>query len=86
MRLALQASIQPVQSDDLRRWVLLEDDVLSRQAALTMGAEGLQQLAKEFAAKSLHFEAGKATFVLSFLKAGDYVHRAAVLVSASVHD
>jgi hypothetical protein len=37
MKLAIDASVPAVQSEDLRRWLMLEDTVLFRQAMVTMG-------------------------------------------------
>jgi hypothetical protein len=67
MKLALDTSAPMVQSEDLRRWLLLEDDVLFRQATITMGVAGLTALAKEYAEKDRYFEAAKATFAQSNL-------------------
>lgn len=61
MKLALDASVQTAQSEDLRRWLLLEDDVLFRQATLTVGLVELAALANEYAEKGSHFEAAKCT-------------------------
>jgi hypothetical protein len=60
MKLALDASAPMVQSEDLRRWLLLEDDVLFRQATITMGLAGLATLAKEYTEKEAWFEAGRS--------------------------
>ena len=49
MKLALDASVQTAQSEDLRRWLLLEDDVLFRQATVTVGLVELAALANEYA-------------------------------------
>ena len=65
MKLALDASAPMMQSEDLRRWLLLEDDVLFRQATMTMGLAGLAALTKEYAAKEACFEAGSYT-ILSY--------------------
>jgi hypothetical protein len=63
MKLALDASVQKTaQSEDMRRWLLLEDDVLFRQATLTVGLVELAALANEYAEKDSHFEAAKCTF------------------------
>lgn len=61
MKLALDASVQTAQSEDLRRWLLLEDDVLFRQATVTVGLVELAALANEYAEKGSHFEAAKCT-------------------------
>jgi hypothetical protein len=61
MKLALDASAPMVQSEDLRRWLLLEDDVLFRQATITMGMAGLTVLAREYTEEEAYFEAGSYT-------------------------
>jgi hypothetical protein len=61
MKLALDASVQTAQSEDLRRWLLLEDDLLFRQATVTVGLVELAALANEYAEKGSHFEAAKCT-------------------------
>ena len=61
MKLALDASVQTAQSEDLRRWLLLEDDVLFRQATVTVGLVELAALANDYAEKGSHFEAAKCT-------------------------
>ena len=72
MKRALDASVPSVQSEDLRRWLLLEDDVLFRQATITMGVEGLKELATEYLAKEdAGFEAAKTKFALANLSFGD---------------
>jgi hypothetical protein len=66
MKLALDGSVPSVQSEDLRRWLLLEDDVLFRQATITMGVEGLKELATEYLAKEdAGFEAAKTKLALA---------------------
>ena len=73
MKRALDASVPSVQSEDLRRWLLLEDDVLFRQATITMGVEGLKELASEYLAKEdAGFEAAKTKFALANLSFGDH--------------
>jgi hypothetical protein len=69
MKLALDASAPMMQSENLRRWLLLEDDVLFRQATITMGLPELTALAKEYAENEAFFEAAKATFAQSNLTA-----------------
>jgi hypothetical protein len=72
MKRALDASVPSVQSEDLRRWLLLEDDVLFRQATITMGVEGLKELATEYLAKEdAGFEAAKTKFALANISFGD---------------
>ena len=44
MRHALDPSVPPAQSEQLSRWLLLEDSVLLYQAALTLGKDGLKEL------------------------------------------
>jgi hypothetical protein len=70
MKRALDASVPSVQSEDLRRWLLLEDDVLFRQATITMGVEGLKELATEYlATEDAGFEAAKTKFALAITSA-----------------
>jgi hypothetical protein len=61
MKLALDASVQTAQSEDLRRWLLLEDGVLFRQATVTVGLVELAALANEYTERGSHFEAAKCT-------------------------
>jgi hypothetical protein len=83
MKLALDASVASVRSEDLRRWLLLEDDVLFRQATITMGMEGLQELATEYLAKEdAGFEAAKTKFALANLTFGDIKVTMALLQEA----
>ena len=61
MKNAIDPSVSMVQSEDLRRWLLLEDHVLFHAATFTLGAEGLKELAADYVAKGdAHFEAAKA--------------------------
>eukprot|EP00935_MAST-01C_sp_MAST-1C-sp1_P001221 g1221.t1 len=62
---AIDPSTSPAQSADLRGWLLTEDDVLSHQAAITMGVEGLAVLAAEYVAEGAHFQAAKAKYAAS---------------------
>jgi hypothetical protein len=72
MKLALDALVPSVQSEDLRRWLLLEDDVLFRQATITMGVKGLKELATEYLAKEdAGFEAAKTKLALANFTFGD---------------
>ena len=85
MKLALDASVPAVQSEDLRRWLLLEDDVLFRQATITMGVEGLKGLATEYLAKEdAGFEAAKTKFALANITFGDRSIATALLQEAIV--
>jgi hypothetical protein len=85
MKLALDASVQAVQSVDLGRWLLLEDDVLFRQATITLGVEGLKGLATEYLAKEdAGFEAAKTKFALANLSFGDQTIARALLKEALV--
>ena len=59
MQRALRASVSVVQNENLRRWALLSDGVLFQQAAITVGADGLKELAAEYIAQGLNFEAGE---------------------------
>ena len=56
-----------MQSENLKRWLLLDDDVLVNQASATMGAKGLAALAAAYVADGMHFQAAKATFSLANL-------------------
>jgi hypothetical protein len=72
MKLALDVSVPSVQSEDLRRWLMLEDEVLFRQATITLGVEGLKELATEYLAKEdAGFEAAKTKFALANITFGD---------------
>jgi hypothetical protein len=83
MKLALDASVPSVQSEDLRRWLLLEDDVLFRQATITLGVEGLKELASEYLAKEdAGFEAAKTKLALANLSFGDIKVAIALLQEA----
>ncbi len=64
-------ALVPAQSEDMRRWVLSEDDVLCHQASITIGKEGLKRLSADYADKGEHFKASKATFALAGLMFGD---------------
>ena len=54
-----ETSCPTVQSEDLRRWLLLEDSVLWHQASAVMGPTNLQLLAEEYKAQGSLFEAAK---------------------------
>ena len=62
MERALDPSVPTVQSEQLRRYLLLEDSVLFQQAALTLGASGLKTLAAEYVAKGENWAAAKAKY------------------------
>ena len=65
MRNALEASVPPVQSEQLRSWLLLDDQVLAYQASVTVGVEGLKTLAAEYLANSRLYECAKIKFAES---------------------
>ena len=68
MRNALEAN------EDARRWLLVADDVVSTQASIVFGAEGLRALVTEFVAENEHYHAAKATYALGNLSAGPADH------------
>ena len=73
MKRSLDASVPAVQSQSLRQWLLLEDSVLSLQAAIAMGAEALQELAGEYVANGSFFEGAKVLFTSANVGgSGDY--------------
>ena len=47
-------------SDDLRRYLLLEDHVISHQASCVIGEEGLKALATEYISSEQYIAAAKA--------------------------
>eukprot|EP00935_MAST-01C_sp_MAST-1C-sp1_P002852 g2852.t1 len=82
MQHALEASIQKVESERLRGWLLLEDEVLFEQATITMGVEGLKALATECASNGALFPAVKAKLGLANLRQGELLISAALLKEA----
>eukprot|EP00935_MAST-01C_sp_MAST-1C-sp1_P002286 g2286.t1 len=57
-----------VQSEDLRRWLLLEDSVLWHQASSVMGPTNLQALANEYEEQGLLFEAAKMRYMGAYFR------------------
>eukprot|EP00935_MAST-01C_sp_MAST-1C-sp1_P000028 g28.t1 len=58
-------------SDDLRRYLLLEDHVISHQASCVIGEEGLKALATEYISSEQYIAAAKAQYALVILMSGD---------------
>ena len=84
MRHALDPSVPPAQSEQLSRWLLLEDSVLLYQAALTLGKDGLKELDAEYATKeAAPFLQAKTKFAICLLSSTDlYPVQAAILKPA----
>ena len=70
MAAALEPSVPRPQSEDLRRWLLLTDGVLSHQAAFLVGIAGLTELCQEYVDKGDYFKAASAKFSSAKLCAG----------------
>ena len=66
MKHALEAEVSPPQSERMRQYLLIEDEVLFIQAAIVMGKEGLRSLAAEYIKKrpSANYEAARCKFGL----------------------
>ena len=80
MKRSLDASIPAVKNETLRQWLFLEDSVLFLQAAIAMGAGGLEELAAEYVANGADFEAAKTFFASANLGgSGDFVSLLATL-------
>ena len=68
MRRAILQHQSMVESEHLRKWLLLEDGVLVHQAALAMGKAGLKELGAEYTANGeASFVRAKITFALYML-------------------
>ena len=82
----VEASATPAQSEQLRRFLMLEDAVLAHQAALAIGVEGLRALAADYVAKGdARMQAAKSKYMLSQLIAADNLQQMALLKEVGDH-
>jgi hypothetical protein len=75
MKLTLEESMTAVESEDIRRWLQSEDDVLSHQAAITVEKEGLDLLTAEYVLHKAWLEAAKTRYAMAapgITALGDY--------------
>ena len=79
------ASSSPVQSERLREWLQLQDEVLMHQASVTAGSAGLKELAAEYVQTGSHLLAARAKFSLAQLNVGDSKLCEALLSEALEH-
>ena len=71
MQKSLEDLATPLGSKHLRRWALLEDNVLVLATARTIGVESMQALAAEYVQQGEHFKAAKTKATLAELTMGD---------------
>ena len=82
MRASLEPSTPAIDSADLKRWLLLEDSVLSQQAGQVLGAQGLKALAANMADEGELFGAAKIKWLFTNVETGDKVASGALLKDA----
>jgi hypothetical protein len=64
---SMDRSVPVIESEDVARWLMLNDTVLFRQTALAVGEEALEVLAAHFTEKSQWVEAAKAQWAVYFV-------------------
>ena len=84
MAKAMEASASPRQSEDLRRWLLVEDAVLFYHASATAGTETLRDLKEEYGRKGEHYKAAKACFSLFGLSTTDSPQSQSTLLKSAL--
>ena len=71
MQHSLEPSDLPVQSEDMRNWLMLEDYVLFLQAAQVLGRDALKDLAEEYEKDGAFLKAAKSNYGRSELSGTD---------------
>jgi hypothetical protein len=67
---AMDASLALVENEDLKRWLLLDDETVVRAAAVAVGTAGLESLLAHFVAVEAWVEGAKVERAMSMVSAG----------------
>jgi hypothetical protein len=67
IRQSMDPAIAVVDNEDVKRWLLVDDAVLSRQAALAAGEAGLETLVARYIDRCEWFEAAKTKWTVVFV-------------------
>jgi hypothetical protein len=67
---AMDASLALVENEDLKRWLMLDDETVVRAAAVAVGMAGLESLVAHFSAVEAWVEGAKVERAMSMVSAG----------------